>query len=101
MNTKKNIGKLLMDRVLVEIDEEERKTESGLIIQKPHTPGDFIPGIVRYVGRGKVYEGVGLVPIDPSIVIGGSVLFQYGIKVSVSGESYMLVSEADIVLTLE
>lgn len=89
--------KLLNDRVLIEIEDGEKKTNAGIIIDKKPTPGDFIPGVIAFVGTGKIIGG-SLTPLDVSV--GDKVLFQYGSKITVDNKTYMLVNESDVILIL-
>ena len=95
-----NINKLLGDHVLVEVDEGEKITEGGIVINKKPNPGDCMQGIVRYIGKGQLIDKIGHVPIDPDIIVGTKVLFWYGRMISLNGKNLMLVNESDIILTI-
>jgi chaperonin GroES len=87
--------KPLSDRVLVQADNAEEKTASGIIIpdsakEKPQR------GTVVAVGPGKVENGT---KIEMSVKEGDVVLYgKYaGTEVNVDGEEYLIMRESDIV----
>ena len=86
--------KPLSDRVLVQPEPAEDKTESGIIIpdsakEKPQE------GTVISAGPGKVENGT---KIDMSVAEGDKVLYgKYsGTEVTLDGEEYLIMREADI-----
>lgn len=91
--------KPLSDRVLVQPDSAEEKTESGIIIpdsakEKPQK------GTVVAVGPGKVENGN---KIEPSVSEGDKVLYgKYaGNEVTLDGTEYMIMRENDILGIVE
>lgn len=85
----------LHDRVIVKRLEEERKTESGIVIpdsaaEKPDT------GEVIATGTGKLLDDGKIRPID--VKKGDKILFgKYsGQAVKVEGEEYLVMREEDI-----
>jgi co-chaperonin GroES (HSP10) len=92
--------KLLSDRVLIEADETETKTGSGLIVSKPKGSDEFQTGKVVLTGRGKLLDDGSYSHLDPNLVIGSQVVFQYGKAIQVEGKSYQLVNEADIIMVV-
>ena len=86
--------KPLSDRVLVEPEAAEEKTESGIIIpdtakEKPQK------GTVVAVGPGKVENGT---KVDMSVSEGDKVLYgKYaGTEVTLDGKEFMIMRENDI-----
>ena len=84
----------LSDRVLVQPDTAEEKTQSGIIIpdtakEKPQR------GIVVAVGPGKIENGT---KIDMSVKNGDKVLYgKYaGTELELDGEEYLIMRESDI-----
>ncbi|MGM0586793.1 MAG: co-chaperone GroES [Bacteroidota bacterium] len=86
--------KPLSDRVLVQPEEAEEKTASGIIIpdtakEKPQQ------GKIVSVGPGKVENGT---KIDMTVKEGDTVLYgKYaGTEITLDGEEYMIMRESDI-----
>ncbi|MEX0770738.1 MAG: co-chaperone GroES [Balneolaceae bacterium] len=86
--------KPLSDRVLVQPDAAEEKTESGIIIpdtakEKPQK------GKVVAAGPGKVENGT---KIDMSVKKGDHILYgKYsGTEITLDGEDYLIMRESDI-----
>lgn len=86
--------KPLSDRVLVQPDAAEEKTESGIIIpdtakEKPQK------GQVVAAGPGKVENGT---KIDMSVKKGDHILYgKYsGTEITLDGEDYLIMRESDI-----
>lgn len=90
--------KLLSDRVLIEVDNVELKTGSGLIVPKKNEPGDIQIGVVMYVGEGRMNDEGKILPIAPKV--GDKVMFQFGNKVMLQGKQLTLVNEIDIIIIL-
>lgn len=91
--------KPLSDRVLVQPEEAEEETDSGIIIpdtakEKPQQ------GSVVAVGPGKVEDGN---KIEMSVSEGDKVLYgKYaGTEVTLDGEEYMIMRESDILGIIE
>jgi chaperonin GroES len=89
----------LGDRVLVKPQLQETTTAFGIIIpdsakEKPET------GVVVAVGPGKKTESGAVVPVG--VKVGDKVLFsKYGFdEVTVAGQEYYLISEANILAIL-
>ena len=90
----------LHDRVIVRRVEEERTTESGIVIpdsatEKPDT------GEVMAAGTGKILEDGKVKPLD--VKVGDKILFgKYsGQTVKVEGEEMLVMREEDIMGVLE
>ncbi|MEX1011946.1 MAG: co-chaperone GroES [Balneolaceae bacterium] len=86
--------KPLSDRVLVRPDPAEEKTESGIIIpdtakEKPQR------GSVVAAGPGKVENGT---KVEMSVKAGDQILYgKYsGTEITLDGEEYLIMREADI-----
>jgi len=86
--------KPLSDRVLVQPDDAEEKTESGIIIpdtakEKPQR------GTVVAAGPGKVENGT---KIDLTVKEGDKILYgKYsGTELTLDGEEYLIMRESDI-----
>lgn len=91
--------KPLSDRVLVQPDAAEEKTESGIIIpdtakEKPQR------GTVVAAGPGKVENGT---KIDISVKKGDKILYgKYsGTELTLDGEEYLIMRESDILGIVE
>lgn len=91
--------KPLGDRVVVQPEEAEEKTESGLYIpdtakEKPQR------GTVVYVGPGRVEDGK---KIDMSVGEGDTVLYgKYsGTEISLGGKDLLIMRESDILGIIE
>jgi chaperonin GroES len=88
--------KPLGDRVLVQADAAEEKTSSGLYI--PDTAKEQPQqGTVIAVGAGKVENGK---RIDMTVKKGDKVLygkFNKGTEVNIDGETYLIISESELV----
>jgi len=90
----------LHDRVVVEREEEEKKTPGGIVIpdsaaEKP------IRGKIKAVGNGKLLESGDVRPLD--VKVGDKVLFgKYsGTEVKVNGEDLLVMREEDIMGIIE
>ncbi len=86
--------KPLSDRVLVQPDDAEEKTESGIIIpdtakEKPQR------GTVVAAGPGKIENGT---KIDLTVKKGDKILYgKYsGTELTLDGEEYLIMRESDI-----
>ena len=87
--------KPLADRVLVEAQEAETKTASGLFIpdsakEKPQQ------GVIVAVGKGKTDE-----PMD--LKVGDKVMYgKYsGTEVSFEGKDYLIMRQSDVIAVIE
>ena len=90
----------LHDRVIVEREEEERKSAGGIVI--PDTAAEKpIRGKVLAVGKGKVLDSGDTRPLD--VKKGDSVLFgKYsGTEVRVDGTDLLVMREEDIMAIFE
>ncbi|CAC9624793.1 Heat shock protein 10 kDa family chaperone GroES [uncultured Gammaproteobacteria bacterium] len=90
----------LHDRVVVRRSEEEKTTESGLIIpgsasEKP------LEGVIVAVGNGRKNDNGDVITLD--VKIEDKVLFgQFaGTEIKVKGETLLVMSESDIVAIIE
>ena len=91
--------KPLGDRVIIRVLEKEEKTKSGIFLpdtakEKPQE------GEVVAVGIGKVYESGQRVA--PEVAVGDRVIFaKYaGSEVKLNGETYLILSERDVLAVL-
>jgi len=90
----------LHDRVIVQREEEERKSAGGIVI--PDTAAEKpIRGKVLAVGKGKILENGEIRPLD--VKVGDKVLFgKYGgTEVKVDGEDLLVMREEDIMAVIE
>lgn len=88
--------KPLGDRVIIEVEKEQEKTASGIVLpgsaqEKPQT------GTVIAIGEGRILENGQKVEL--SVAVGDSVLFEKyaGTEVKYDGKEYLVVKEPDIV----
>lgn len=90
--------KLLGNRVLIEVDQSEKKTASGVILAKTEEMGDYMTGKIVAVGEGgKNIEGRNW---GSGRNIDEIVIFQYGKPVQVDGKTYMMTMEEDIIMVI-
>ena len=87
--------KLLGTRILIDVKDEETKTESGLIVPVKNERGDIQLGVAVAVGEGKKDDHGTKCPLD--VKVGDNVIFQYGVPISVEGKHYLLVTEEDVI----
>ena len=92
--------KPLEDRILVQANEAETTTASGIVIpdtakEKPQE------GTVLAVGPGRVDDKGKRVPID--VKVGDTVIYSKygGTEVKYSGEEYLILSARDVLAVLE
>ena len=91
--------KPLADRVLVKVDEEEKKTKGGILLtdtaQKKSQKGTVIA-----IGSGKMLDNGVRTPFE--VKVGDRVLLaKYsGVDIEEEGENYLLLSERDILAIL-
>lgn len=88
--------KMLGDRVLIETKAKETKTKNGVYIPVTTQHGDPVEGSVVAVGEGKRLETGEISPM--TVKVGDNVVFQYGNKINLEGNTYYFVKEEDIVL---
>jgi len=91
--------KPLSDRVVVQAEEAEEKTSSGLFIpdsakEKPQR------GTVISVGPGRVENGT---KIDMTVKTGDTILYgKYaGTEITIEGQEYLIMRESDILGIIE
>lgn len=86
----------LQDRVVVRRTEEEKTTQSGLIIPDSATEKSSQGKIVA-VGKGKKNDNGDLIAMD--VKVGNNVLFaQYaGTEIKNNGETLLVMNQSDIV----
>lgn len=94
-----NIKKLRGDYCLIRPDNED-KTASGIILSKKPEQGDFMNGVVVWVGDWRDVR-ISAGEIDVDLKKDDKVTFQYGIPMKIGDEMLMLVNESDIKLILE
>jgi chaperonin GroES len=92
--------KPLEDRILVQANEAETTTASGIVIpdtakEKPQE------GTVLAVGPGRIDDNGNRVPID--VQIGDKVLYSKygGTEVKYAGEEYLVLSARDVLAVIE
>ncbi|ABL02313.1 chaperonin Cpn10 [Candidatus Ruthia magnifica str. Cm (Calyptogena magnifica)] len=90
----------LHDRVIVRRTQEEKTTESGLIIPDSATEKPS-KGEILAIGNGKINDNGDVIALD--VKVGDQVLFgQYaGNEIKVDGETLLVVREDDIVAIIE
>lgn len=91
----------MLDRILVDQDEKETKTSSGLII--PDAGAEAVNrGTVVAVGPGKSpAKGGDVIPVG--IAVGERVLYApgSGLKVTVSGVDYLVLKEEEVIAIVD
>ncbi|HEX2356440.1 MAG TPA: co-chaperone GroES [Micromonosporaceae bacterium] len=92
--------KPLEDRIVVQANEAETTTASGIVIpdtakEKPQE------GTVRAVGPGRVDDKGNRIPID--VNVGDTVLYSKygGTEVKYGGEEYLVLSARDVLAVIE
>lgn len=92
--------KPLEDRILVQANEAETTTASGIVIpdtakEKPQE------GTVLAVGPGRVDDNGNRVPVD--VQVGDTVLYSKygGTEVKYAGEEYLVLSARDVLAVIE
>lgn len=88
------------DRVLIDQDNKETKTSSGLFI--PDAIADAVNcGTVVAVGPGKATRDGTVVPVG--IAVGERVLYApgSGLKVTVSGVDYLVLKEEEVIAIVD
>ena len=89
--------KLLLDRVLIEVEKEET-TNSGLIVSTNNKDAAFKSGKVIACGDGRILDSGHKEPVQ--VNKGDYVIFQFGNTVSVDGKQYEVVRGDDLVMIL-
>lgn len=92
--------KPLEDRILVQANEAETTTASGIVIpdtakEKPQE------GTVLAVGPGRVDDSGNRIPVD--VTVGDTVLYSKygGTEVKYAGEEYLVLSARDVLAVIE
>ena len=90
----------LHNRVVVKRHEEENTSEGGIVLPETATEKPM-QGEVLAVGSGKKLDNGSVMPMD--VKVGDTVLFgKYaGTEAKVSGESYLVMTEDDIMGVVE
>ena len=91
--------KPLADHVIVEVVEVEEKTASGIFLPDTAVKEKPQQGKVLAVGRGKYSDNGTL--IKPEVNVGDEVIFASGTPVKHQGKDYLILSERDILATIE
>ncbi|MBI5306106.1 co-chaperone GroES [Candidatus Wolfebacteria bacterium] len=93
--------KPLSDHLFIEAIEEEKKTESGIVLPETIEKDKPIKGKIVFVGPGKISEKGERIPM--SVKIGDKVLFKkYGPdEIEIEGKKYLVGNEDDILAILE
>jgi len=93
--------KPLGSRVIIEPVEEEKTTESGIVIPETAEKERPIKGKVLSVGPGKVTDSGERVPV--SLKAGDMVLFKkYGPdEIEIDGQKYLVADEEDILAVIK
>lgn len=87
----------LGDRILIKPLEEkdkEKKSAAGIILPTLTSEEKVDRGHVIAVGPGRIDNSGKL--ITPKVKVGDTVLFQWGDKISIDGETYYIVSESSV-----
>jgi len=85
--------RVLSDKVLLEVNKEETRTDSGFIINNINELVKL--GIVVAVGKGKRNEKGEYIPVD--LEVGNEVTFQYGTEIKIEGKPYTFIAEGDVI----
>ena len=90
----------LHDRVIVKREEEERKSQGGIIIPDSATEKPVFGKVVA-VGKGKILENGDIRPLD--LKVGDKILFgKYsGTTVKVDGDELLVMKEEDLFAVVE
>lgn len=93
--------KPLSDHVFIEPLEEEKKTDSGIVIPETAEKERPMKGKVLAVGPGRLDENGNRVPM--SVKVGDTVLFKkYGPdEIEIDGKKYLVGEESDILAIVE
>lgn len=93
--------KPLGSRVIISPVDEEKTTESGIVIPETAEKERPIKGKVLSVGPGRVTDSGGIVPV--SVREGDMVLFKkYGPdEIELDGEKYLVADEEDILAIIK
>lgn len=93
--------KPLSNHLFIESIEEEKKTESGIVLPENIEKDKPVKGKIIAVGSGKIKENGERIPM--SIKIGDIVLFKkYGPdEIEIEGKKYLVGNEDDILAILE
>jgi len=89
--------KPLLNKVLIEPEEEEKATESGIVLPDTAKEGNIIKGKIVASGDGKISENGQKIPL--SVKVGDRVLFRKGYsadEVEIDGKKYLIVAEDEI-----
>lgn len=92
--------KPLHDQILIELEEKDNVTKTGLILARTENDTEPDKGIVLATGPGRVNDNGVVFPV--SVSVGDKVLFaKYaGHLVKKDDKKYVLVSEKDIIAIL-
>jgi len=87
--------KPLQDKVIiVEFEEKDNKTATGIILPNKNEDGkDTKRGEVVAVGEGRLIDGV---LQKPGVSVGDKVLFSWGDEVTVDDQKYIIVNSENI-----
>ena len=102
MSTKKNNITPLGDRVLVKpVSEDEKKSESGIIIPETIDKEKPQQGKVIAVGQGRITDDGKVLPVN--VKKGDTIIFsKYGPdEIKVDGEEYYILSESSILAVIK
>jgi chaperonin GroES len=93
--------KPLSNHLFIEAIEEEKKTESGIVLPETIEKDKPVKGKVVAVGPGKVNEKGERMPV--SVKVGDIILFKkYGPdEIEIEGKKYLVGDEEDILAILE
>ncbi len=93
--------KPLGSKIIIEPVEEEKTTESGIVIPETAEKERPIKGTVLAVGPGKITDTGERVPI--SVRVGDTVLFKkYGPdEIEMEGKKYLVADEEDILAVIK
>ena len=90
----------LHDRVIVKLEEEERKSPGGIVIPDTATEKPIFGKVVA-VGKGKLLDNGEVRPLD--VKVGDKILFgKYsGTEVKMDGEELVVMREEDVMAVVE
>ncbi len=93
--------KPLSNHIFIEVIEEEKKTESGIVLPETVEKEKPVKGKIVFAGPGKMKENGERIPM--SVKAGDVVLFKkYGPdEIEIEGKKYLVGEEEDILAVLE
>lgn len=96
------IKKLLNDNLLVEVINQEQKTESGLYIPESANEKNIQTGIVAFVGIGRKNEKGEVISME--VKVGDKILFEKSYnaqEIKIDNQEYQKISANDVIAIIE